>query len=288
MAKTKKNLYTTASFFTIIMKQLREEGRIPEILEYALATDEETEIRNYEFDVLGAVNYGGSEGVYTDLFLKGNIGYGWAKEFTKLGTIKTLRTDDDSFRQMAILMADFQIAASRFINANLDDFTWIGYDIDYFRVGEAERSYGVTAKGIKSFDEAVEEAKRTMSRFSYYVKAVITRNSDQKTKTVYGNEDQMRYFAVSLEEDPESSYHGAYDFDICIRGIREPTMEEAEAFLTPAREQFKTKGHVLHAARVEEITYRVALRDFDAKGIDEWPVFGLDGMQFEQDENTEC
>lgn len=270
----KKHLYTTAELFKLIMNQLQGENRVPDILDYALAESETTEIRNYEFDVLGAVNYGGSEGVYIDLFLRGNIGYGWSKECTKLGTIKTLRTDDDSFRQMAVLMADFQIAATRFVNAHLDDFTWLGYDVVYYRTGETERSYGVTLKGVQTFEAAEEEATRTMKRFSQYVKAVITRNSDEKTKTVYGCADQMRYFEVRLEEYPESIGVGFFDFDMCIRGIREPSIEEAEAFTKEEREQFS--GHVLHVTRVEEISYRDAVREFDLSK-DDWPVFGLEG-----------
>ena len=185
-----KHLYKTDKLFKLIMKQLRDEDRVPDILEYDIATSEPTEIRNYEFDVLGTVDYGGSEGIYVTLFLRGNIGYGWEKSPMRFGTFKTLNTDDDSFRQMAVLMADFQIAATRFINEHLDDFTWIGYDIDYFREGETERSYGVTMKGAKSFEDAIEEAQRTLRRFPYYVKAIVTRNSDQKTKTVSAEKNE--------------------------------------------------------------------------------------------------
>lgn len=270
----KKHLYTNTEIFKLIMNQLQSEDRIPDILDYALAESDPVEIRNYEFDVLGAVNYGGSEGVYIDLFLRGNIGYGWSKECTKLGTIKTLRTDDDSFRQMAVLMADFQIAATRFVNAHLNDFTWLGYDVDYYRAGETERSYGVTLKGVQTFEAAEEEAMRTMKRFPQYVKAVITRNSDEKTKTVYGCADQMRYFEIWLQEYPDSTVSGAHDFNMCIRGIREPSIEEAEAFTQEERVQFS--GHVLHVTRVEEISCRDAVREFDLSK-DDWPVFGLEG-----------
>ncbi len=271
----KKHLYTNTEIFKLIMNQLQSENRAPDILEYALAESGPVEIRNYEFDILGAVNYGSSEGIYVDLFLRGNIGYGWnGKEHTRLGTIKTLRTDDDAFRQMAVLMADFQIAATRFVNAHLDDFTWLGFDIDYFRTGEAERSYGVTMKGVKSFDEAVEEAKRTLKRFPYYVKAVITHNADEKTKTVYGNEDQMRYFELWIQENPDVA-GGLNDFDVCIRGIREPTIEEAEAIIR--RDFVQTDGKEMHVTRLNEISYKDAVRDFDLSDVDEWPVFGLEG-----------
>lgn len=282
----KKRIYTNTELFKLIMDQLQSENRVPDILDYALAENDPVEIRNYEFDVLGAVNYGGSEGIYIDLFLRGNIGYGWGgKEHTKLGTIKTLRTDDDSFRQMAVLMADFQIAATRFVNAHLDDFTWIGYDIEYFREGETERSYGITGKAIRDFEEATEEAKRTMKRFPRYVKAVITHDADEKTKTVYGNEEQMRYFEIWLQENPDVM-GGMEDFDMCIRGFREPTIEEAEAFIR--KDRILPDGKELHVTHLEEISYRDAIRDFDLSNVDEWPVFGLDKPVCKHCVNGDC
>lgn len=278
-----KHLYTTTELFDLVVKQLRNEGRFPDlILDYVLATDTVLEFRNYEFSVLGSVNYGASEGIYVKLFCVGNIGYGWDKQHIELGTVKSLSDNDDTFRRMAMLMADFQIAATRFVNSHLDDFTWLGYDLDYYRAGEAERSYGVTMKGIRSFDDAIEEAKRTMRRFSYYVKVVITRNSDGKTKTVYGNEDKMRYFVISLEEDPENALRGAYDRDVCIRGVRKPSAEEAEVFTELDRKQIG--GHELHVANVEEVPRAEVMQSFDIDNVDASSVFGVDFHETSRDE----
>ena len=153
-------LYTTASFFDLIIGQLKEEGKIPDILEYALSTHEPRELRNYEFDVLGQVNFG-CEGIYLDLYFKGNIGDGREEQIGAFGTIKTLREDDESFRTMAILGANFQLAAHHFINKHLDDFTHIGYDIDFLRE-DGSVATGCTHKGVKSFDEAKQYAKGRM------------------------------------------------------------------------------------------------------------------------------
>lgn len=185
----KKRLYTTTELFKLIMAQLKEEGKVPNTLEYAIPDSEKSELRDYEFDVLGVVNYGGNEGIYIDLFYRGNAGIGF-KDRQHIGTIKTLDRSDEAFHRMAALMADFQIAATRFIAAHLDDFTWTGYDIDYFKQGESKPSRCTTYKGAKSLDEAVFHAKKTMqaSRPPRYDKAVITDNATGKTKEAFNVE----------------------------------------------------------------------------------------------------
>lgn len=46
-----------------------------------------------------------------------------------LGTFKTLLETDEAMHQMAALEADFVIILNRFVEKNLDDFTWSGYDL---------------------------------------------------------------------------------------------------------------------------------------------------------------
>lgn len=165
MANT-KTLYTTESLFKTIMDQLKDAGKVPEdIVDYALGPSNPRELRDYEFEVLGRVNYGGSEGIYVDLYFEGNIGDGWErrKSIGDIGTIKTLETSDEAFHKMATLMADFQIAASRFINQHLDDFTHVGYDMHFFRADGSEYGCGYTYKWISSFAEAEKEAEKHMA-----------------------------------------------------------------------------------------------------------------------------
>lgn len=180
--KKTKTLYSAESLFDLIMQELKDEGRVPDILDYALPTSEEHEFRDYEFDVLGCVNYGGSEGIYIDLFYKGNIGDGRGFLSGEIGTIKTLNTDEESFHKMAVLMADFQMKATHFINHHLDDFTWTGYDAEFFRTGLNERVYGYTDKGSKTIDEAVRKAVKYLNPDypSGYDEVVITENKSGK------------------------------------------------------------------------------------------------------------
>ncbi len=181
-----KHLYTASELFYVIVKELQEEGRMPDILEYALPTSEHREFRDYGFDVLGRVNYGGSEGIYLDLFYNGIIDNRSNTECEKgeIGTIKTLEDNDEAFRKMAVLMADFQIKARSFINAHLDDFTWNGFNIRYYEKESDEQVYGVTKKRTELIEDAVSEAKRTLEKYPQYVRAVIISNSDGRTRIV--------------------------------------------------------------------------------------------------------
>lgn len=186
--KEKKHLYTAAELFLVVMDQLREESKVPDgLLDYALPTADRYDLRDYGFDVLGCVNYGSSEGIYIDLFFRGDIGDPQSRMQGEIGTIKTLERSDEAFRQMAILMADFQIAATLFLNSNLDDFTWVGFDIDYYRHGSDKPCYGITCKGYKTLSQAVQEAKRTLEAYRdkyQYEYAVVTNNSTGKFETV--------------------------------------------------------------------------------------------------------
>ena len=156
--KTKKHLYTAAELFKTIMDQLKAEGKVPDHIDYALHTSDNIEFRDYAFDVLGCVNYGGSEGIYVDIFYRGDIGNSSSspsRHRGEIGTIKTLETSDEAFRQMAVLMADFQIAATRFINKHIDDFTWTGFDVDYYEAGKNVSTYGITCNGVRTSQELI-------------------------------------------------------------------------------------------------------------------------------------
>ena len=186
MEQTKRKLYTTASFFDLIMGMLKADGKVPDILDYDLATHEPREMRDYEFDVLGQVNFG-CEGIYVDLYFRGNIGDGRDMNGS-FGTIKTLRADDEAFHMMAALMADFQLTAHHFINKHLDDFTHTGYDIGFLRE-DGVVATACTHKGVKSFAEAKHYAVKRMAELNEWFESkgagkvtncLITENSTGK------------------------------------------------------------------------------------------------------------
>ena len=113
--RSKKSKWTNRRLFNKIIEKLGEKGVFPEILDYTLPEYESIEIDTYEFDVVGCLNHGGSEGVYVDMYLKG-------EETIRLGTFKTLKEDYESWGIMAKLMADFQWECERFIQEHLNEF----------------------------------------------------------------------------------------------------------------------------------------------------------------------
>ena len=88
------------------------------------------------------VRFGSSEGIYLDMFLSGDSdGSGKACDY-HFGTYKTLCGDDESFRRMALLGADFALETNHWLTGQLDDFTWTGYDIAFLQCGSEK--YRVT------------------------------------------------------------------------------------------------------------------------------------------------
>ncbi len=118
----RKRLMTTEELFDTICKILKEKGKMPDILDYGLATHNLVPITNYEFALKDNLDYGGSEGIYLDLWIE-YIADG-KRCANDLGTFKTLSTDDEAMHIMAALLADFIIEEYAYVNANLDDFTW--------------------------------------------------------------------------------------------------------------------------------------------------------------------
>ena len=119
---TRKRPMTTEELFNRIDSILKEKGKLPDILDYGLATHNPVPITNYEYGLRNKLDYGGNEGIYLDLWVEYTAG--GKRCVSGLGTFKTLRTDDEAMHIMAALLADFIIEECAYVNANLDDFTW--------------------------------------------------------------------------------------------------------------------------------------------------------------------
>lgn len=125
-----KRPMTTKELFEKIRDILKEKDKLPDILDYGLATDKPIPIRNYEFDLKNNLDYGGSEGIYLDLWI---VYFSDGERSTHdLGTFKTLDSSNEAMHIMADLLADFIIEESSYVNKNLDDFTWQGADVRAF------------------------------------------------------------------------------------------------------------------------------------------------------------
>ena len=88
---------------------------MPNILDYYLPAPIETEITTYEVDCIGSLTFGGSEGIYIDVYLEG-------QQNIKLGTFKTLRENKPAWDTMAVLMGNFQYETNKFIDSHIREF----------------------------------------------------------------------------------------------------------------------------------------------------------------------
>ena len=139
--KNRKKPYTTHELFHEIDSLLKGKELLPDFLDYGIASGrEDTEIRTHFWDVVFTVRFGGSEGIYLNLFLDGELDSSGKSAACLIGTYKTLSRDDETFRQMAILGANFALETNWWIWDRLDDFTWTGYDVDLLLGGEVKRS----------------------------------------------------------------------------------------------------------------------------------------------------
>ncbi len=127
---TRKKPMTTAEFFNTICDILKEKGKWPDILDYALATCNPVTLTNDEFEIMNNLDYGGSEGIYLVLGVKRIVTSGRTLSWMQpLGTFKTLDASSEAMHAMAALLADFIIEQNAYVHAHPDDFTWEGVNI---------------------------------------------------------------------------------------------------------------------------------------------------------------
>ncbi len=82
---------TTEKLYNRICGILKEKGKMPDILDYELPTYNPVPITDYEFEFKNNLDYGGSEGIYLDLWME--YFADGEKRVSGIGTFKTLRTD---------------------------------------------------------------------------------------------------------------------------------------------------------------------------------------------------
>lgn len=133
---------TTEELFNEIHGILKENGKLPAILDYGLATRSPVPIKTYEFDLVNKLAKGGSEGIYLDLWIEYYVNGN--KEKRRLGTFKTLHEDNDAMHVMAGLLADFTIEGYAYVSEHLDDFTWEGVDVHALDENGKRYSWGYT------------------------------------------------------------------------------------------------------------------------------------------------
>jgi hypothetical protein len=118
--------YTNTELMNIAVekaKQSGEYGKAEKILDYFLPEEYKiTKLTDYEFDFHAIADFGGSEGIYLDCWLKGKFD-GSGSDYCKMGTFKTLRDDLEGMKIMAELGGILNYFLSSFVNQNIKCFT---------------------------------------------------------------------------------------------------------------------------------------------------------------------
>lgn len=138
---------TGGSLFCAALEKVEECGdfvKARPILDYVLPSEQEdgsskkVELTAYEFDFVPIVNFGGSEGIYLDCYLKGKFD-GSGRSSLHIATLKTLECSLEAAKIMAELGGALMYHASRYVNGNLHRYTpQAALEAEYQRMLEKE------------------------------------------------------------------------------------------------------------------------------------------------------
>ena len=111
--------YTNTELMNIAVEKIKQAGEYKKaemILDYFLPESYKTvKLTNYEFDFHAIADFGGSEGIYLDCWLKGEFDSS-GSDYCKMGTFKTLNDDLESMKIMAELGGILNFYLSQFVN----------------------------------------------------------------------------------------------------------------------------------------------------------------------------
>ena len=172
-----------------VLAKMKEEKLYPDFLDYAHGDsyrDGTREITYYGFDVETVTKYGCNEGVYTDFYLMGIFDATEPldkRERIYVGCAKTLNEGKEAVREMYEFAANFYITATKYINENINDFSWKGFDMRF--EGEQCSHECYTDEQIISVLERYIQKGKDLS------KLVITRLEDREILPIKPFVDQI-------------------------------------------------------------------------------------------------
>lgn len=123
----RKEPITTTELFNTVTERLENKGKLPDILDYSLATRDSVPIKTENFCIKNNLDYGGSEGIYLDLFVEIYDGERFVTH--DLGVFKTLDDGIEAMEKMGALLGSFIAEISAYVSENGDDFEWEGFAI---------------------------------------------------------------------------------------------------------------------------------------------------------------
>ena len=186
--KMKRKKWNARELFLMIYEKLEKEGLVPEnILDYSCAGSASELIQSEEFDIVPHIVHGACEGIYMDIRLEaGECArvFSTPKPELRLGTFKTLQTDKEAYKKMAMLGAEFVYALLEYIDKHRDEFNWTGFDITAFRnAGDT-----IGKMWTPSYKRALEHARKLTSRPGVAAYVVIRNNETEKEEVIRRNE----------------------------------------------------------------------------------------------------
>ena len=167
---------TNQGLFDTVVKVLKDEHKLPDILDYHIASHNLSEFSNYEFNTMYKLDFGGSEGIYLDCFVEGKCDDTDNTIRVSLGSFKTLQTSEDAMVSMGKLAGHFTYALSKYVNTNLDDFTWTGADVNFYKE-DGEYAYGYSCT---SMERALQLAEENKARYA----KVLVRVNKTRIETI--------------------------------------------------------------------------------------------------------
>lgn len=138
-----------------IVDSLKKDGRWPVILDYIIPCSEDYAFKSGDICASYDISYGGSEGIYTELYL---IDFSGDEEIKiKIATAKTLEDDAGAYRTMAMLGANLVLAFNEWVRKNRDLFIREGYGLMFY-TKTGDRKYIRFLKETRNRDNAIREA----------------------------------------------------------------------------------------------------------------------------------
>ena len=184
MDKKKRKKWNARELFIMVDEGLREKGLRPEkILDYSCAGSGSEMILSEEFDVVPYIVHGSSEGIYLSMILETGddaMVFSSHKPRLKLGTYKTLYTDKDAYKKMAMLGAEFVFAIRDYVNTNMDEFNWTGFELSLFR----KENEPAGKMWVYSRERALEHARKFIGRSGAESFAVIRNNETEQEEII--------------------------------------------------------------------------------------------------------
>ena len=178
--RSEKDIITSADLFKEIIEAVKNAGKWPDIIDYALPYDE-VYLYDYEFDPIFILKPGGSEGYYLDLGIRGCYSQTEKVDLLGIGTIKTLCEDPEGVRKMAALYGECLIAYEKIVSDNLDLLNRKGFDL-YFVNAKVENIGGYS--GYTTEAEALEKFRKQKEQDPVrYAKAIIRNNLTRKEQS---------------------------------------------------------------------------------------------------------